>query len=75
MDPLTCAVCGHTMEEPAARVDAIAVCPACGGSFVIDADGTTRRTTAADTTTLDAAALQTLRTARGKFARPGRRQR
>lgn len=66
MSPITCAACGHTMPAPAAQIGAVGICPACGGSFVIEADGTTRRATAADTTALTPAELQTLRKARGR---------
>lgn len=62
--PITCAVCGHTMHTPAAQVGAVAVCAACGASFVVNDDGVSRRATGADTTALSAADLQILRTSR-----------
>lgn len=54
------------MPAPAAQVGPVAVCPnpKCGASFVIEAGGRTRLATAADTTTLSDAELQTLRQAR-----------
>lgn len=68
-DLIACPVCGVT-AEPAAQVRQILICanPSCGASLVDMADGTiprlVRRATAADTTTLSDAELQTLRTAR-----------
>jgi len=67
---IRCPVCHDDMPAPAARVGNVAVCPSCGASFVIEAviDGQTRtrRATAADTTVLSDADLQTLRKARGR---------
>jgi hypothetical protein len=74
MTPITCAVCHDTMQEPAAQVGTIVVCPYCGSSLHQDDDGSVRRATAAETTELSDADLQTLRRARGRIARPGRRQ-
>lgn len=75
MTPLTCAVCHETMAEPAAQVGTICVCPYCGASLHQDEDGSVRRATAAETTALSDGDLQTLRRARGRIARPDRRQR
>jgi NAD-dependent SIR2 family protein deacetylase len=72
---MTCPVCGHTFREPAAQIGTVLVCPACGSSLHADDDGTVRPATAAETTALSAADLQTLRTARGRIARPDRRPR
>jgi hypothetical protein len=44
----------------------VAVCSNCGASSVIEESGTVRRATAADTTVLTAAELQTLRKSRGR---------
>lgn len=74
VDPTTCASCGRTFTEPAARVSVIVVCPECGASSVVDADNRTRPATAADTTALEPADLQILRKARGRIARADRRQ-
>lgn len=69
LDLIACPVCGTT-AAPAAQVGTILICanPTCGASLVDMADGTiprlVRRATAADTTTLSDAALQTLRAAR-----------
>lgn len=73
--PITCAACHDAMLEPAARVEAIVVCPGCGASSVVDGAGGTRLATGADTIGLSAADLQRLRTARGRIARADRRQR
>lgn len=54
------------MQEPAARIANVGICPNCGASFAFDADGTIRRATAADTTALSEADRQTLRKARGR---------
>jgi ABC-type ATPase involved in cell division len=70
----TCAACEQTADEPLAKVVSIAVCGLCGASNVINADGTTRLATGADTTVLNDAELRTLRIARGRIARPDRRQ-
>lgn len=75
MTPVPCPVCQETIAEPAVRVATIAVCPYCGASLHVDQDGTMRRATAAETTDLSDADLQTLRRARGRIARPDRRQR
>jgi hypothetical protein len=62
MTQICCPVC-ETTAEPAAQVGAIAVCAFCGASLHVE-DGGSRRATAADTTSLTAAELQTLRTSR-----------
>ena len=72
MSVLTCPVCGNE-AEPAAQVDGVTVCGACGASLVVSDDAPVRRATAAETTALSAMALQTLRTARARLARPERR--
>lgn len=74
MDPLQCPVC-HITAEPVAVVGAVAVCGECGASLHVDETGAVRRATAAETTELSDADLQTLRRARGRIARPDRRQR
>lgn len=66
MTVIHCPACHDDMQQPAARVGAVAVCPKCGASFVIETDGATRRATAADTTALTDAERQTLRKARGR---------
>jgi hypothetical protein len=68
MSAITCPVCGTT-AEPAAQVGMILICanPTCGASLVEESGregDTVRRATAADTETLTAAELQTLRKAR-----------
>lgn len=65
MSPITCVACGHTMQQPAAQVGSVLICAnqTCGASLV-DEGGLIRRATAADTTTLSDAELQTLRQAR-----------
>lgn len=73
MASYTCPSC-ETTSEPAAQIGVIAVCGSCGASLVVSEDGV-RLATAADTTTLRPSDLQTLRTARGRLARPDRRQR
>lgn len=71
---MICPAC--SVDAPyAVQVATIAVCAACGASLHVDQDGSVRRATAAETTELSDADLQTLRTARGRIARPGRRQR
>lgn len=75
MTSFTCAACGLITPEPAARVGAIAVCPGCGGSSVVESEGQTRRATGEDTAALSESDLQQLRTARGRIARADRRQR
>jgi hypothetical protein len=67
MASYTCPSC-DTDAEPAAQIGAIAVCGSCGASLVLDDTGV-RLATAADTTTLPAADLQTLRKARGQIKR------
>jgi hypothetical protein len=69
-DPISCPVC-HTTGAPAAAIATLVVCAACGASLLVDDTGV-RRATAADTTALSPADLQTLRMARGKIARAGR---
>lgn len=66
MSAICCPVC-ETTAAPAATIGALAVCAHCGASLVVtEADGTVRRATAADTTGLSAADLDTLRKARGR---------
>jgi len=64
-------VCAVT-AAPALVVGPITICGACGASLIVD-DGGIRRATAAETTALSVADLQTLRQARGKIARAGAR--
>ena len=72
MSLITCPVCGNE-REPAALVDGVAVCGACGSSLVVSEDAPIRRATAAETTALSPDALHILRAARGRLARPDRR--
>ena len=62
--PITCPACHDLMQEPAARVGPVAVCPNCGRSFVITEDGPAHLATAADTVPLTEAERTTLRRAR-----------
>lgn len=71
---MTCPVCDGT-ADPAAQVGTIAVCANCGASIAGEPDGTVRRATAVETSELSDADLDTLRAARGRIARPNRRQR
>lgn len=66
--PFTCPLCHDTMQQPAARVQDVAVCPnrQCGASFVIERDGSTRLAMAVDIDPLTADEIQTLRKARGR---------
>lgn len=72
MSAITCPVCSVT-TDPAAEWETLAICGACGASLVHD-EGIIRRATAAETTTLSAEGLKVLRSARGRIARPERRQ-
>lgn len=74
MDPITCPVC-ETTAAPAALIERVAVCAGCGASLHMSDDGGVRRATAAETSALSSGALQTLQQARGRIARPDRRQR
>lgn len=71
---MICPVC-RADADPAAQVGTLAVCAACGASIHSDPDGTLRRATAVETSELGDADLDTLRAARGRIARPNRRQR
>lgn len=71
---MICPVCAVEME-PAAQAETLAVCANCGASIHSDPDGTLRRATAVETSDLSDADLETLRRARGRIARPNRRQR
>lgn len=71
---MICPACSADAEY-AVQVATIAICAACGSSLHVDHDGSVRRATAAETTELSDADLQTLRKARGRIARPDRRQR
>lgn len=73
MSAISCPVCGVT-TDPAAEWESLKICGSCGSSLFVGDDGTVRRATAAETTTLSAEALQVLRSARGRIARPERRQ-
>lgn len=61
---MVCPLCGAD-GDPAAQVGSVAVCDNCGASVVIEDEGI-RRATRADTTTLNAEELQTLRKARNR---------
>jgi Zn-finger nucleic acid-binding protein len=63
---MICPVCNLSHEQPAAQVEAVAVCPNCGASYVIDGTGETRRATIDDTTALTESERQTLRKSRGR---------
>jgi hypothetical protein len=62
---ISCPVCQVTSPAPAAQIGAVAICPHCGSSIVIDGAGI-RRATAADTVPLSEHDRNTLRTARGR---------
>lgn len=72
MASYTCPSCEMT-TEPAAQIGAIVVCGSCGASLHVSDDGV-RLAIAADTLTLNGDDLQRLRKARGKIARPDRKQ-
>lgn len=63
--PIICPA-GHTLSEPTTRIGDVGVCPECRQSFAFNADGSTRRATAADTVNLTEDERQTLRAARGR---------
>lgn len=62
---MTCPLCEVT-ADPAAQIGAVVVCAHCGASLVLEEGYAARRATAADTTGLSPADLQTLRKARGR---------
>ncbi len=70
MSPIRCPIC-RLETEPIVQVETLAVCGGCGASLHLDGD-TVRRATAAETTALGPAALQTLRQARSRIAKPER---
>lgn len=70
---IPCPICGAS-GEPAERIGDVAVCAACGSSLVIEATGTVRRATAADTEPLSGSALARLVHARSRIARQDRRR-
>jgi len=70
MSLITCPVC-RLETEPVVQIATLAICGGCGASLHLEGDQV-RRATAAETTALSPAVLQTLRAARGKIARPGR---
>lgn len=72
MPAIACPECLAT-AEPAVVVRELAICSACGQSLVLTSTGV-RRATAADTTAISKADLQTLQRAHGAIARPDRRQ-
>lgn len=72
-DIITCPVCDET-EGSATQIESFAICGSCGATLVIE-DGIARRATGTETIALDSATLAALRKARGKVARPERRQR
>jgi hypothetical protein len=63
--PISCPVCQVTSPEPAAQIGAVAICPHCTSSIVIEPAGF-RRATAADTVPLSEHDRNTLRKARGR---------
>jgi len=69
---IACPACGAT-AEPAVVVGTLAICSACGQSLA-QTDSNWRRATAADTTAISKADLQTLQRAHGAIARPAGRQ-
>ncbi len=72
-DPIICPVCA-TVVTPTVRVGVLAVCPACGGSIVVNGDGTVRRAVALDVEALTVTDQGVLRKARGAIARSERRR-
>ena len=63
--PMTCPRCQQPFTSPAAQVREIGVCPHCGASFVVEGERL-RLATAADSTILTAAELDTLKKARNR---------
>ncbi len=72
-DPITCPACA-TVVTPTVRVGMLAICNACGGSIVINGDGTVRRAVALDVEALTVTDQATLRNARGAIARSEHRR-
>lgn len=70
---ILCPLC-EDVREPALQVGTVAVCGNCGGSLRVH-DAVVTAATASDIDTLSASDVQQLRVARGRIARPERRQR
>jgi hypothetical protein len=72
-ESLLCPVCDET-GPPLVSLKEILLCGSCGASLVINQLGMAVQASAQHTTALDVGELQQLRKARGRIARPERKQ-